>query len=54
MLLVLGTTKDETEEQKKKMNYLNNVIIVLILLITVSNVFITAFGVQFEDTKKVV
>lgn len=54
LLLTLGTMKDETETQRKKMNIINNVVIVLILLITVSNVFITAFGVQFETSKKVV
>lgn len=51
LLLVLGTIKDHTEKHTKQANIINNVVIVFILFITVANVFITAFGVQFGPAK---
>ncbi|GAB1597856.1 ninjurin-2-like isoform X1 [Argonauta hians] len=52
LLLVLGSLKDHTEAHVKKANIINNVIIGFILFITVANIFITAFGVQFSQKDK--
>ncbi|XP_014773313.1 ninjurin-1 isoform X2 [Octopus bimaculoides] len=52
LLLILGSLKDHTERHVRRANILNNIIIGFILFITVANIFITAFGVQFSQKNK--
>ncbi|XP_045173932.1 ninjurin-2-like [Mercenaria mercenaria] len=49
MLLIVGCIKLENMEQKNRANKLNNFIVGIVLIITVINVFITAFGVQASN-----
>ncbi|XP_052828022.1 ninjurin-2 isoform X5 [Octopus bimaculoides] len=49
MLWILAVSRGSTQEQLNRQNILNNTIIILILIITVSNIFITAFAVQNKN-----
>ncbi|XP_029640420.1 ninjurin-2 isoform X6 [Octopus sinensis] len=49
MLWILAVSRGSTQEQLKRQNILNNIIVILILIITISNIFITAFAVQNKN-----
>ncbi|KAK7504185.1 hypothetical protein BaRGS_00004489, partial [Batillaria attramentaria] len=52
VLLLLGMMDPQTETGHKRAENLNNSSVCLILLITVINVFISAFGISFVDDPK--
>ena len=49
VLLVLGMSDPKHEKAHRRTEHLNNASVCLILLITVINVFISAFGISYVD-----
>lgn len=51
LLLILGFSDPKSPRGHRRMENMNNASVCLILLITIVNVFISAFGISYVDTK---